>query len=825
MRITKLRHIRAAALSVTAVVLLALALTTFNADRMTGNAASLKHIDEIVAQSGTFNILEIVPDVKTASFGYYIGGQEPIEQAYFDSCTGGADQLSGWLATLSKTPSREKRIEIANDLFERLELKGILGNSAAAPLRNTYYEDGSYYKEAYLADDPQNWNTLLLAAAESDIIKGAFTEAENGAFRADYVYNPAESGGYVQNISYFSYTSETPSGGDGFYYSPAFTPITAGTDLTDTDTMKWSTTAVYTELKDEKGEKVKDALDRDIYVTGQYRTVKEILDNGGFNAAVNYYYVDPVQTGAPGAYSETSCYAAVVDSGDQDDAPGDGFTAPLMTGDPAVPGPSYFTRAITGYTHVGSGGNYTLTPDQNGPSNEVRFNSIYYKAGYVNNNLFKQQVLGLADPGINPNHLPDYNALNVTVTVKPAGEVTPSDIGAADMVYISAGTDITAAGAVTGYASADLPDAAAVALYNAAAELMPVILDYAIIQGVTEGSPVQRIEKLCLLCLQPGAAATAETSLSALAVDWPGLSYIAGDADRTFVSNNVYCFNAFNTVSTAIIPDPENHVPGDVFTLASELFTEAFSQEVYSSGFSDVLTVIQDENFLKQIAGQADQLPENVTISAAVRHIINFQGRRQTNPKTSITVLELQPAKVTTTALTKAAVRGWIGATKETFPDSQIKIVSMTTGEFIGKIEDINETYDMIYIGMSTESFNMKDGRTDYNDNGMDGLIYTNIGDIYNATFEMAGIREQDYLTIGGTKAISGGSGSKANQFRFSGNDITAAKVSVLKKFAQAGYPIILADGFVSGSGINTDRVDSSSYMYEAVSGIYGIYA
>jgi hypothetical protein len=83
-------------------------------------------------------------------------------------------------------------------------------------------------------------------------------------------------------------------------------------------------------------------------------------------------------------------------------------------------------------------------------------------------------------------------------------------------------------------------------------------------------------------------------------------------------------------------------------------------------------------------------------MATAIRHIVNFKGQRETNEKTSIRVLDLEPAKVTSaTWLTAAEVRSWISSALE---ESQIEIVHMTTGEFIGKIEDINETYDMIYI-------------------------------------------------------------------------------------------------------------------------------
>ena len=49
-------------------------------------------------------------------------------------------------------------------------------------------------------------------------------------------------------------------------------------------------------------------------------------------------------------------------------------------------------------------------------------------------------------------------------------------------------------------------------------------------------------------------------------------------------------------------------------------------------------------------------------MATTIRHIINFRGQRETNEKTSIRVLDLEPAKVTSaTWLTAATVCGWIG--------------------------------------------------------------------------------------------------------------------------------------------------------------------
>ena len=769
MRRRRIKRIGRSFVFAAVIVMLAVSLAVFDSTN-TVDAASLKHIDEIVAQSGTFNILEIVPDTAASSFGYYVAGQEPI---------------AAWQTAIAGLTSPAERGAFVNELFGRLASKGVLGSDSSSPLRYTYYDgtNHSYYTEAYEVDDAQGWTTLHLNAAENAQLTGTMTETPDGPYRANYAYLPQTGGGYNQNIWYFSHT-ETPSyGQETYYYSPVFTKVEEKTDLTG-----WDDVVIYT--KDQNGHYFSDP---------DKRTVREYLNQGGFDVTGEYYYVDPAMTGSPGSFA----YAAVVKTDDADDAPGDGFIS-VTSGD------SYFTRTITSFTYVRTGGNYAYS-SAGSTVYKIIYTDVYFKAGYVNNNLFKTQVFGL-DSG-------NMNAIDVTVTVRRAGDVSPADIKAAGMIYLSAGTDINRGGVTTTYTvQNDIGDSAAAVIYNYAANGNPVIIDEAIIQGISMSTPpesVNIIQKLCLLSLQSNITPTTETSLSGLTIDWSTLAYMTGDADKTFVNNNLYCFNAFNNQSLG--------GAANITALVTPLFSDPFALGVYGDGFSAVMEEIRNENFLRTIAGQQDLLPENVTVANAVRHIINFRGRRTNNAKTSVKVLDLQPAKVTSASwLTTDTVRSWIN---NSLPADKITIVHMTTGEFAGKIEDIVETYDMIYIGMSTETMNKSGGNTVYNDTSMNGLIYTNIGDKYYGSIELAGIRNQDYITVDGTKAINGATGTNANLFRFSGNDITKTAVTELRRFVSAGYPIILADGFVSGSGINTSRVDSSSYMYEAISGVYGTYA
>ena len=160
---------------------------------------------------------------------------------------------------------------------------------------------------------------------------------------------------------------------------------------------------------------------------------------------------------------------------------------------------------------------------------------------------------------------------------------------------------------------------------------------------------------------------------------------------------------------------------------------------------------------------------------------------------------------------------------------------------------------------------------TVYNDTKMNGLIYSNVGDIYKAFNGYAnvlfrgGLLDTDYLDpngkVNGKQPGANGrynnieaykdedpdsDGIKYNfkrglsesdyhngdtyidkarsddiEYRFAGNDITEEKLNRLKEYIKLGYPIVFADGFVKTSGssliVNDYLIDNSSRMYELV--------
>lgn len=160
---------------------------------------------------------------------------------------------------------------------------------------------------------------------------------------------------------------------------------------------------------------------------------------------------------------------------------------------------------------------------------------------------------------------------------------------------------------------------------------------------------------------------------------------------------------------------------------------------------------------------------------------------------------------------------------------------------------------------------------TVYNDTNMNGLIYSNVGDIYKAfngyadVLYRGGLLDTDYLDPNGkVNGKQPGANGKYNnieaykdedpdsdgikynfkrglsesdyhkgdtyidkarsddiEYRFAGNDITEEKLNRLKEYIKSGYPIVFADGFVKTSGssliVNDYLIDNSSRMYELV--------
>lgn len=168
-----------------------------------------------------------------------------------------------------------------------------------------------------------------------------------------------------------------------------------------------------------------------------------------------------------------------------------------------------------------------------------------------------------------------------------------------------------------------------------------------------------------------------------------------------------------------------------------------------TDGVGEVSSFIKSENTMR--SGE-DRLSEDITRLFLLQYIIDYSQQRNLGTKESFHVLEIQPTKSAMAdtqgfQLTKEKVAEWAG-----IPEDQqdiITITTMSTAEFVGKTEDLNKIYDLIYIGACIDDFNTTGSgsskSTVYNDTRMNGLIYSHTGDYVIGDYSLIGMMDVDY--------------------------------------------------------------------------------
>lgn len=270
---------------------------------------------------------------------------------------------------------------------------------------------------------------------------------------------------------------------------------------------------------------------------------------------------------------------------------------------------------------------------------------------------------------------------------------------------------------------------------------------------------------------------------------------------KEFLTENVYLYNNSNTA----------YVSSDYLTDISGTATRAW---IYSA----VLKEIQYENFLAEKNGNTStQLEEKITKASITRYILNWYMHRVT-VKSEITVLDLEPCYDFNADLDKT-IKKFMGMT-DTYT-GKINIRKMASAEFIGKIEDLNEQYDMIYLGAKTGTMNTENGKTKYNDTTMNGLIYSHVGDYYDYSGESYNDqhRLQDASLNHKINDNSDDKNNKSTTYRGPGNDMNSTKYKELLQYVQAGYPVVIADVFLNDAknAASTNTMDKNSYFYQFV--------
>lgn len=289
---------------------------------------------------------------------------------------------------------------------------------------------------------------------------------------------------------------------------------------------------------------------------------------------------------------------------------------------------------------------------------------------------------------------------------------------------------------------------------------------------------------------------------------------------KEFLTENVYLYD-----------DSEGNKP----YVASDYLTDIDSSKQWI--YSAVKKEIQYENFLTEKSGSGgNKLAENITKASITRYILNWYMHRVT-VKSSIRVLDLEPCYDFSDALKselQTAVVNMMGMTG-IYDASAINIKQMSSAEFIGKIEDLNEKYDMIYLGARVGKMNTENGVTVYNDPQMKGLIYSHVGDYYDYatktdTENVTQAREtynarhrlQDSSLDHSKTEDDDPKNKSADVYRGPGNDMNSTRYEEFCQFIEAGYPVVIADTFIKVDNNNipvasTATLDKNSYFYRLV--------
>ena len=196
----------------------------------------------------------------------------------------------------------------------------------------------------------------------------------------------------------------------------------------------------------------------------------------------------------------------------------------------------------------------------------------------------------------------------------------------------------------------------------------------------------------------------------------------------------------------------------------------------------------------------------------------------------------------------------------DTEETTQINITHMTSSEFVGHIDDINTEYDAIYFGDSYSNWDFRRNgdvtvKADENSQGKKVSLYSHSGGVFGGIYDrsynengnwlegikhnrwvasrLMGLLDIDYAKNDSGEFIRdkslnlkllrspnntpGEIGEKIGRMRGSGNDITKQQLKELKDFVSSGYPVIIGNKLLNNDGteVNTDVVDSSSYIYE----------
>ncbi len=505
-----------------------------------------------------------------------------------------------------------------------------------------------------------------------------------------------------------------------------------------------------------------------------------------------------------GAYTDNGIPAASENAAEEG-------SEPLMTGTPA--------DAVFVYAGAGQG-EYKLeeTAEEDGTGyNLLIYNAPTFFRCSGGADWLERYVFHSLAGGDN-----ESESFRIQVKVLTASQVTPDDVMNADLVYLEAGLgELLGSGAAIHYMTEFGGDMSAEVLFNviyrAVVDLMPVIADYGIIEA-DYGYMGSDAGQLPDTGQNPDAGQTPDGEQKPKMVYQKLVQILLKKNLSMYYQDMENYDNMMMNIGASKYPDKtDNHyhyVNRNIYILNDEMlvsedFYAPFDDEKVSAGFMEVLAALKAEN---STLPDEDKISEIISKARVMQYIINYSVGLISDFR-DIRVLELQP---TTNAHSDLKTGGgeadgytvlyWekegsSGPGQQILRSSKvidIVVDTLSVAEFSGSQRDINDRYQMVFIGLDGQRLNheRKDGirYTVYNDGEMNGIVYSAEGDIATGDGE-----------------------------RYDGIDITPQKREALLDFMRAGYPVVVEDDFFTGQSakdagvdeINTDYVDGNSQMYD----------
>lgn len=477
------------------------------------------------------------------------------------------------------------------------------------------------------------------------------------------------------------------------------------------------------------------------------------------------------------------------------------------------------------------------TYDFIGDNSKNVFETVTYSGGFYNKEWFKKEVLNLSGSSRYEKdadysgEVNDFNIEVTTLTLAQLAELTATDSQAyyginlddVDLIYLS-GRGSYAAESVNMTSVATALTKMIFGIKDTTgernnADRVPVVMDYGFYsQNKTLAEEPNNNQNNKILT---------QMVLTILKVSDDSIATeVASQGDAYWNGQTATSLSLDDSVKEALYDNVYLNDDSATPYVASDFLTDCKGNAAKAATFGAVLKEIQYENFLaKKNNNNAAQMDEEISKASITRYILNWYMHR-TTVKSELNVLDLQPSydfdkkgKV----LTEDQVKTFMGMPD--YMSGNIHITHTTSAEFIGKIEDLNEKYDLIYLGDYIGGMNTKDGKTVFNDSRMDGMIYYHIGDAYDYSSATPNEKHRlwdDSLNHNVNSGNSKDINNKTDVYRGPGNDMNSTRYNELCQYIQAGYPVILADQYVTKSGsdfvASMETLDCNSYFYQLVS-------